>query len=160
MRSAIWWATRRSSCSAVAHVVAAIGATGDAAISQEVRAFATPVVMGDGRVDVQAGTGGVDQAELARAGQVGADHFSQGAAVGVVHREIGDGYGVLGCASTGNINAQLGMDRFHRHQAGQPARGGLREGVAAADTGLDRTVERRIARGFRQRYAVNLPVST
>lgn len=49
--------------------------------------------MGDGRIDVQARSGGADQAELAGAGQVGANHFGQGAAMGVVHREIGDGNG-------------------------------------------------------------------
>ena len=80
---------------AVAHVVAAVGAAHDAAIGQEVGALRAPVVVRDGRIDVQAGAGGADQAELARAGQVGADHLGQGATVGIVHGEIGDGHRVL-----------------------------------------------------------------
>ncbi|MNJ67576.1 hypothetical protein D3C77_637600 [compost metagenome] len=73
--------------------------------------------MGDGGVDIQAGAGGVDQAELARAGQVSADHFSQGAAVRIVDGKVGDRHGVLRGARAGNINAQLRMDGFGCHQA-------------------------------------------
>ncbi|MNQ72891.1 hypothetical protein D3C85_876050 [compost metagenome] len=90
---------------AVANVVAAVGPTGDAAVGDEVGALATPVVVGNGGIDVQAGAGGVDQAELARAGQVGADHFGQRAAVGVIDGEISDGHRILGCPGAGNIDA-------------------------------------------------------
>ncbi|MNT33930.1 hypothetical protein D3C72_1698800 [compost metagenome] len=102
---------------AVAHVVTAIGATGDAAICQEVGAFAAPIVVGDGGVDIQTGTGGVDQAELARTGQVGADHFCQGSAMGVVDGKVGNCDWVLRGARAGNINAQLRVGGLGNHQA-------------------------------------------
>ncbi|MNI69146.1 hypothetical protein D3C73_1248790 [compost metagenome] len=102
---------------AVAHVVTAIGATGNAAIGQEVGAFTAPVIVRDGGVDIQAGAGGVDQAELARAGQVGADHFSQGAAVGIVDGKVGNRHRILRGARAGNINTQLGLDGLGCHQA-------------------------------------------
>src|SRR5690606_30015332 len=83
---------------AVAHVVAAIGATSNAAVGQEVGALGAPVIVGHRRIDVQAGTGGADQAELASAGQVGADDFGNGAAMHVVHGKIGDRHRILGGA--------------------------------------------------------------
>src|SRR5690606_9218764 len=94
---------------AVAHLVAAIRATGDAAISQEVGALGAPVVVSHRRIYVKARAGRADQAELAGTGEIGADDFCDGAAVHFVYGEVGDGHGVLCGAGTGNIDAQLRM---------------------------------------------------
>ena len=92
---------------AVADLVAAVGCLLDAAISQVVGAATAPIVVRDRAVDVEVGAGGVDQAELARAVQVGADHVGNGLAGGVGGCEVGDGDRVLGGPDARDIDLQL-----------------------------------------------------